>query len=56
LSFDDLREAFSTLAERDVLGLEIAEYEDRWLDGRKNRPAALLSAIRPAIESLKASR
>jgi arginase len=56
LSFDDLREAFSALAECDVVGLEIAEYEDCWPDGRANPPEALLSAIRPAIESLKTSR
>jgi arginase len=56
LSFDDLRAAFAALAECDVLGLEIAEYEDCWPDGRENRPDALLSALRPLIESLGTSR
>jgi arginase len=56
LSFDDLHEAFAALAECDVLGLEIAEYEDCWPDGRENRPDALLSALRPLIEQLRTSR
>ena len=56
LSFDDLREAFAALAEGDVVGLEIAEYEDCWPDGRENRPDALLSALRPVMESLRMSR
>ena len=56
LSFDDLREAFAALAECDVLGLEIAEFEDCWPDGRENQPDALLSALSPLIESLRTSR
>jgi arginase len=56
LSFDELRAALAALAEGDVLGLEIAEYEDCWPDGRENRPDALVSALRPLIESLKTSR
>ena len=55
LSFDDLREAFVALAEGDVVGLEIAEYEDCWPDGRESRPDALLSALRPVIELLRMS-
>lgn len=47
LSYADLREAFETLAEHDVLGLEIAEYEDCWPDGEPNNSDRLLDAIWP---------
>lgn len=52
LSFDDLRGAYKMLAEHDVLGIEIAEFESCWLDGRPNRPDDLLSSIQPVMEAI----
>lgn len=52
LSFDDLHDACSVLAEHDVVGLEIAEYEDHWPDGRPNRPQELISAVSPIIHAI----
>jgi arginase family enzyme len=52
LSFAELGEAFASLVAGDVIGLEVAEFEDRWPDGRPNPPDALLSAIRPVIDAL----
>lgn len=49
LSFDMLHEAFSVLAQYDVLGLEIAEYEDCWPDNRPNSADMLLDAIKPVL-------
>lgn len=49
ISFADLREAFEVLAEHDLLGLEIAEFEDCWPDGAANLPDQLLSAVQPAL-------
>ncbi|RJG55894.1 arginase family protein [Sphingobium terrigena] len=53
LSYADLREAFEILAEHDVLGLEIAEYEASWPDGRPNPPDRLIDAISPVAEAIR---
>lgn len=52
LSYADLREAFEALADHDVLGLEIAEYEVSWPDGRPNPPDRLIDAISPVVEAI----
>jgi arginase family enzyme len=49
LSYADLREAFEALARHDLLGLEIAEYEECWPDGRLSRPDELVAAIGPVV-------
>jgi arginase len=55
LSYEDLAEAFAVLAEHDLVGLEIAEYEDRWPDGRLNNPKKLLASILPVLHVLSRS-
>lgn len=49
LSFAALRDAFRSLASHEVVGLEIAEYEDCWPDGRANCPGDLINAIDPLL-------
>jgi arginase len=55
LTFEDLAEGFAVLAEMDVVGLEIAEYENYWPDGRPNCPDRLMASIAPVLEVLKRS-
>jgi arginase len=52
LQWRDLLEAFEVLGDHDVLGLEIAEYEASWPDGRPNDPNPLLAAIQPVLRRL----
>jgi arginase len=52
LSYADLREAFEVLADHEVLGLEIAEYEAAWPDGRPNQPERLMDAIMPVAQRI----
>ncbi|WP_140632594.1 arginase family protein [Methylibium rhizosphaerae] len=56
LSFDDLRAACAALAEREVVGLELAEFEACWPgeEGREVSPAPLVSAIEPLLRRLGA--
>lgn len=54
LSYTDLHEAFVVLAQHEVLGLEIAEYEAFWPDGQPNHPDQLIDAILPAAQALSA--
>lgn len=56
LQWIDLREAFEILAHHEVVGLEIAEYEASWPDGRPNDPGPLLVAIQPVLDGLLGSR
>jgi hypothetical protein len=37
------------LAKRRVIGIEIAEYEAEWLDGRAGSPDRLIDAISPLM-------
>ena len=53
LSFHELTDAFEELAEHDVLGLEIAEYESRWPDGRPNDPDDLIQSVWPVVAKLR---
>ena len=54
LSFADLREACAVLAGNRVIGLEIAEFEDRFTDGAPGDAEALLQALAPLLEKLSA--
>lgn len=52
LSFADLKDACDALSRCTVLGLEIAEYEGAWPDGRLGNSGALLDAVAPLIHAL----
>jgi arginase len=49
LSLEDLRACAVELAKRKVIGLEIAEFESEWLDGRPGSPERLIDAISPLM-------
>ncbi len=52
LSFADLREAMAALAATRPVGVEIAEFEDRWADdGRPASPDDLVAALEPLLAS-----
>jgi arginase len=53
LSFADLSAAFDLLAQGPVLGLEIAEFEAAWPDGRPNPPDRLIEALGPFLSALR---
>jgi arginase len=50
LSLDDLRACATVLAQRKVIGIEIAEFEAEWLDGRPATPDRLADAIAPLLD------
>jgi arginase len=52
LSWQDLHEAFQALSHCDIIGLEVAEYESAWPDGRPNNATPLLKAIEPLLATL----
>lgn len=54
LSLSDLRQAFAILAEGPLVGLEIAEFEAVWPDGRIADPEPLADAVMPLVRSLAA--
>jgi arginase len=49
LSLDDLRACAAVLARGRVIGLEIAEFEAEWLDGRPASADALADALEPLL-------
>jgi arginase family enzyme len=51
LTFESLRACATELAKRKVVGVEIAEFEAEWLDGRPGSPDRLIDAIAPLISS-----
>lgn len=53
LTFAGLAAAFDVLAQHDVVGLEIAEYETCWPDGRPNDSSELVRAIEPVLLKLR---
>ncbi|WP_068955056.1 arginase family protein [Pararhizobium polonicum] len=56
LSLAELRNAFEILAGNDVVGLEIAEYEDRWAaTGKPGHPDGLMDAIDPVLQQFRNS-
>lgn len=53
LSLDDLRHACAVIAEHELVGFEIAEFQNAWTaDGPPVSPAHLLDAVWPALERL----
>ncbi len=49
LSLDDLHACAQVLAQRKVLGVEVAEFESEWLDGRPASADRLVDAIAPLL-------
>ena len=49
LSLADLHACAVELARRTVLGVEIAEFESTWADGRRGDPDVLIDAIEPLL-------
>lgn len=54
LQWADLLDAFESLAEHELVGLEITEYEASWPGGKPNDPSQLLSAMQPVLALLQA--
>jgi arginase family enzyme len=52
LSLEDLREACKAIAEGEVVGLEIAEFEVSWADGSPGNPGPLVAAIEPLLTAM----
>ena len=50
LSLEDLRACATMLARHKVIGIEIAEFECEWLDGRPASPDRLIDAISPLLD------
>jgi len=53
LSLSGLREACTVIAEREVVGLEIAEFEAFWADSTPCDPDPLIAALAPLFAALK---
>ncbi len=54
LSFADLHACAEVLARSEVLGLEIAEYEATWPDGREGSPDGIVTALEPVLKQVAA--
>ena len=53
LSLENLRAAFSAIADGEVVGLEIAEFQNAWTnDGEPVSPDALLDAMLPVVDRI----
>jgi arginase len=50
LTLENLRACAIALARRKVIGVEVAEFESEWLDGRPAAPDRLVDAIAPLLE------
>jgi arginase len=50
LTLEDLRACATVLARRKVIGVEIAEFESEWLDGRPATPDRLVDALSPLLD------
>jgi arginase/N-omega-hydroxy-L-arginine amidinohydrolase len=50
LTLENLRACAIVLARRKVIGVEVAEFESEWLDGRPASPERLVDAIAPLLE------
>lgn len=53
LSFEDLRETLSRLADRRLIGIEIAEFEGDWPDGSSDDASRLVWALEPVVDSVR---
>ncbi|MBA8823606.1 arginase family enzyme [Saccharopolyspora lacisalsi] len=52
MTLDDLRAVSGVVAEHEVVGVEIAEFEDAWsADGARADPAELIAAMRPVLDA-----
>jgi arginase len=49
LTFEELRACAAELSKRRILGVEIAEFESEWLDGRPGSPERLVDALTPLL-------
>jgi arginase family enzyme len=49
LTLEDLRACATALAQRKIIGIEVAEFESEWLDGRPATPDRLADAIAPLL-------
>jgi arginase len=49
LTFDELRACATGLRNRRIVGIEIAEFESEWLDGRPGSPEPLVDALSPLL-------
>lgn len=49
LTFEELRACAAELGKRRILGVEIAEFESEWLDGRPGSPERLVDALTPLL-------
>ena len=49
LTLEDLHACAAVLAQRKVIGIEVAEFESEWLDGRPGTPDRLVDAIAPLL-------
>jgi arginase family enzyme len=49
LTLADLRAVAEVIAEHEVIGLEIAEFESQWSDGRQGAPGPLIDALAPLL-------
>jgi arginase len=49
LTFEDLRACATVLAQRKIIGIEVAEFEAEWLDGRPASAHLLADAIAPLL-------
>jgi arginase family enzyme len=52
VSFEQLEEALAMLAAHDVVGLETAEFEATWPDGRAGDPSGLIAALGPMLDAI----
>jgi arginase family enzyme len=52
LTFDTLAELAAMLAEHEVAGMEIAEFEGEWPNGAADDGSRLISALRPLLDKL----
>ena len=51
LTLADLRSVAEVVAEHEVIGLEIAEFESQWSDGRQGSPGPLIEALSPMLNA-----
>jgi len=49
LTLENLRACAIALARRKIIGVEVAEFESEWLDGRPASPDRLVDAIAPLL-------
>lgn len=52
LSYQDLEEALIVISQRQLIGLEISEFEETWPDGQPGNPDRLIEAIDPLLQLL----